>query len=114
MIKIYHNNRCRKSREGVQTLKKLGKEFKIIDYITNPLSENELKELIETLNIPPENLIRKNEAIWKSNYKGKKISDQALIQAMATHPKLIERPIITFKNKGVIGRPSERILSLFI
>ena len=114
MIKIYHNNRCRKSREGVQTLKVLGKEFEIIDYISNPLSENELIELIEILNIAPENLIRKNEAIWKSNYKGKNVSDQALIQAMATHPKLIERPIVTFHDKGVIGRPNERILSLFI
>ena len=60
------------------------------------------------------NLIRKSEAIWKSDYKGKELSDKELIKAMVTHPKLIERPIIVRGNKGVIGRPNERIKSLFI
>ena len=114
MIKIYHNNRCRKSREGLKTLRELGKEFEIIDYISNPLDINELTKLITVLKINPENLIRKNEAIWKSNYKGKQLSDNELIKAMATHPKLIERPIVVRGNKGVIGRSNERIKSLFI
>lgn len=114
MIKIYHNNRCRKSREGLQTLKELGKEFEIIDYISNPLDVNELTKLITVLKIDPENLIRKSEAIWKSDYKGKELSDKELIKAMVTHPKLIERPIVVRGNKGVIGRPNERIKSLFI
>ncbi|MDB4206782.1 arsenate reductase, partial [Flavobacteriaceae bacterium] len=55
---------------------------------------------------------RKNEAVWKSDYKNKVLSDQDLIAAMAAHPKLIERPIIIHKNKGVIGRPKERILEV--
>ena len=53
MIKIYHNNRCRKSREGLQTLRELGKEFEIIDYISNPLDINELTKLITVLKINP-------------------------------------------------------------
>ena len=114
MIKIYHNNRCQKSREALQTLKELGKEFEIIDYMSNPLDINELTKLITILKISPENLIRKSEAIWKSDYKGKQLSDNELIKAMATHPKLIERPIVVQGNKGVIGRPNERIKSLFI
>lgn len=114
MIKIYHNNRCQKSREALQTLKELGKEFEIIDYMSNPLDINELTKLITILKISPENLIRKSEAIWKSDYKGKQLSDNELIKAMATHPKLIERPIVVQGNKGVIGRPNEHIKSLFI
>ena len=114
MIKIYHNNRCRKSREGLQTLKELGEKFEIIDYISNPLGINELTKLVKVLEIDPENLIRKSEAIWKSDYKGKKLSEKELIVAMATHPKLIERPIVIRGKKGVIGRPNERIKSLFI
>ena len=114
MIKIYHNNRCRKSREGLQTLKELGHKFEIINYISNPLGVDELTELITILNITPESLIRKSETIWISDYKGKELSDKDLIQAMVKHPKLIERPIVIRGKNGVIGRPNERILSLFI
>ena len=71
-----------------------------------------MKEIITILNIAPIDLIRKNESVWKSDFKGKKLSDQQLIDAMAAHPKLIERPIIIHNNKGVIGRPKERILEV--
>ena len=112
MIKIYHNNRCQKSREGLQIVQESGIDFEIVDYISNPLTATELKEVIAILNIAPIDLIRKNEAVWKSDYKNKALSDQDLIAAMAAHPKLIERPIIIHKNKGVIGRPKERILEV--
>jgi len=112
MIKIYHNNRCRKSREGLQIVQESGIDFEIVDYISNPLTATELKEVIAILNIAPIDLIRKNESVWKSDFKGKKLSDQQLIDAMAAHPKLIERPIIIHNNKGVIGRPKERILEV--
>ena len=112
MIKIYHNNRCRKSREGLQIVQESGIDFEIVDYISNPLTATELKEVIAILNIAPIDLIRKNASVWKSDFKGKKLSDQQLIDAMAAHPKLIERPIIIHNNKGVIGRPKERILEV--
>ena len=112
MIKIYHNNRCRKSREGLKIVQESGIDFEIVDYISNPLTATELKEVIAILNIAPIDLIRKNEAVWKSDYKNKALSDQDLIAAMAAHPKLIERPIIIHNNKGVIGRPKDRILEV--
>ena len=112
MIKIYHNNRCRKSREGLQTVQASELPYEVIDYISNPLSVKDLQEIITILGITPMGLVRKNEAIWKSDYKGKELSNQELIEAMAAHPKLIERPIVINKNKGVIGRPKERILDV--
>jgi arsenate reductase len=57
-------------------------------------------------------LVRQNETIWKSNFEGKNLSDAELIQAMVDHPKLIERPIVVYGNKAVIGRPTERILDI--
>ena len=112
MIKIYHNNRCRKSREGLQTVQASEQPYEVIDYISNPLDAKELKEIITVLGISPIDLVRKNEAIWKSDYKGKELSDQELSEAMAKHPKLIERPIVIHNHKGVIGRPNERILDI--
>lgn len=112
MIKIYHNPRCRKSREGLQILEDSGKEFEIIKYLDEVPSIKELKEIITLLGISPIQLIRKNEKIWKEEFKGKALSDEEIITAMTNHPKLIERPIVITKNKAVIGRPPELILEL--
>ena len=60
----------------------------------------------------PIELVRKNESIWKENYKGKDLSDEEIIQAMAENPKLIERPIVIKDDKAVLGRPPENINSL--
>ncbi|SMC45279.1 arsenate reductase (glutaredoxin) [Moheibacter sediminis] len=105
MIKIYHNPRCSKSREGLSILEESGKEFEIIDYMKTHVSENELNELIKKLNINPIDLVRKNEEIWKQNFKDKKLTDKKIVKAMADNPKLIERPIVMNENKAVIGRP---------
>ena len=109
MIKIYHNPRCRKSREGLQILKESKQEFKIIEYLKEAPSFDELKSIIHLLGIPPLELIRKNESIWKKNYKGKELTNDEVIRAMTQHPKLIERPIVINKEKAVIGRPPENI-----
>jgi len=109
MIKIYHNPRCRKSREGLQLLKESKQEFKIIEYLKETPSFDELKSIINLLGITPLELIRKNESIWKKNYKGKELTNDEVIRAMTEHPKLIERPIVINKEKAVIGRPPENI-----
>lgn len=88
-------------------------KFEIIDYINNPMSFEELKDLLDKLELPAIDLVRKNEAIWKESYKGKDLSEDQIIQAMADFPKLIERPIVVSGNKAVIGRPPEKIKSLF-
>ncbi|SDR85840.1 arsenate reductase [Polaribacter sp. KT25b] len=111
-LQIYHNPRCSKSRQGVEVLENSGKEFKIIKYLDAIPSEKELTEIIKLLNISPIDLVRKNEKIWKENYKGKELSDKEIILAMIQNPKLIERPIIINNNKAVIGRPSENILTI--
>lgn len=112
MITIYHNNRCSKSRSGLEILKNSGQEFEIINYIESVPDSAELKKIINLLNINPIDLIRKSEAIWKENYKGKTLSNPQIIDAMAKYPKLIERPIVIKGDKAVIGRPPEKILDL--
>ncbi len=112
MIKIYHNNRCSKSRCGVQILEESGKEFEIVKYLENVPSKSELKEIISLLNISPIQLVRKNEKIWKEEFKGKDLSEAEVITAMVENPKLIERPIVINGNKAVIGRPPESILEI--
>lgn len=112
MIKIYHNNRCSKSRCGVQLLEESGKEFEIVKYLENIPSAKELKNIINLLGIAPIDLVRKNEAIWKSDFKGKTLTDSEIIEAMVKNPKLIERPIVINGTKAIIGRPTEAILDI--
>lgn len=109
MIKIYHNPRCSKSRQGLAIIEESGKEFTVVKYLDDILDEKELSELITLLNISPIELVRKNEKTWKEDYKGKELSDQEIIKAMVENPKLIERPIVVNNKKAVIGRPPESI-----
>ena len=87
-------------------------KYEVVKYLENTLTKKELTDLIKLLNITPIELIRKGEAIWKDNYKGKKMTDTELIEAMVSNPKLIERPIVINNNKAVIGRPIESISAI--
>jgi arsenate reductase len=109
MIKIYHNPRCSKSRLGVAYLEEKNVEFEVVKYLDEKFTIEELSALISKLNISPIDLVRKNEAIWKSDFKGQDLSDSEIIEAMITYPKLIERPIVVKSNKAVVARPTENI-----
>lgn len=112
MIEIYHNNRCSKSRMGLQLLEDSGREFQIINYLETPPSAGTLKKIIKLLGISPIDLVRKNESLWKENYKNKPLDDDEIIDIMVSNPKLIERPIVIHGDKAVIGRPTEKILDI--
>lgn len=112
MITIYHNPRCSKSRQGLQLLEDSGKPFETVKYLEDTLSAKTLEDLIKILGITPMDLVRKNEATWKENYKGKCLTDTEIINALVENPKLIERPIVVNGTKAVVGRPPERILDI--
>ncbi|HMQ43536.1 MAG TPA: arsenate reductase (glutaredoxin) [Mariniflexile sp.] len=109
MIKIYHNNRCSKSRCALELLEQSAKPFEVVNYLENTVTAEELKHIIKLLGIKPIDLVRTNEAIWKTHFKDKTLTDEQIIDAMVTNPKLIERPIVINGNKAVIGRPTEKI-----
>lgn len=112
MIKIYHNPRCKKSREGLEALQNSGEDFEVVKYLEQVPTKTELREVLNCLGIKPEMLVRKNEQIWKEKFRGKLLTDEDILDAMVAHPKLIERPIVIKGNKAVIGRPMENIVAL--
>lgn len=109
---LYHNARCGKSREALNILNKKGRKPEIREYLKEPLSENELKELLRVLGIKAEDLIRKSEKDFKENFKGKSLSEKQWIKAMIKYPKLIQRPILVHDGKAIIGRPPHLVLDL--
>lgn len=84
----------------------------MVKYLEDAPTTEDLKSIIKLLGISPIDLVRKNEVIWKEQYKNKDLTDNDIIDAMANNPKLIERPIVINGNKAVIGRPPENILAI--
>ncbi|WP_215222779.1 arsenate reductase (glutaredoxin) [Echinicola shivajiensis] len=110
-VKVYHNPRCGKSRDSLKLVQEQVAEadIEVIKYLETPPSADELKAILDKLGIKAEELIRKNEKVWKENFKGKTFSEDELVKIMVDHPILIERPIVIKDNKAVIGRPPERV-----
>lgn len=111
MTKIWHNPRCRKSRETLKLLEDQGEDLTIVEYLKTPPTAEELREIIHLLGIPADALIRKGEPEYQV-FKNRQLSDEAWIRVMVEHPKLIERPIVIKEGKAALGRPPERILSI--
>jgi len=114
-VKIYHNNRCSKSRETLKILNGVENiKVEVLNYLVNPPSKFELEKIISLLNISSIDLIRKNEKEYKTLVEtyGKPTENQA-IDWMIQFPKIMQRPIVVYKNKAVIGRPPEKVLDLF-
>jgi len=111
-LKIFHNPRCRKSRETLQIIQQHKIEPEIVLYLDDVPTKAALKRILKKLDIKAENLIRKGESIFKEKFKGKSLTQAEWIQAMVDHPKLIERPIVIDGDKAILGRPPENVLSL--
>ena len=111
-MKYYHNNKCRKSREGLAFLESRNIQPEIINYLENRISKNKLIDLLKKLNITASELIRKSESVYKEHIKGKSLSENEIIDWMVTEPKLIERPILEHKESAEIGRPKENFLNI--
>ena len=112
-VTIYHNPRCSKSRQTLQIIKDHGIQPVVVEYLKAPLKESELENISRLLNKRPKEFVRKNEADFKeNNIKDIIENDIELINKMVQFPKIIERPIVLYKNKAVLGRPPESVLGL--
>ena len=112
MLTIYHNPRCSKSRQTLQILRDANKEVEVVEYLKNPPTEEELKDVLGKLNLPIQYLIRTGESLYKSDYKGKELSDDQCIKVLVEHPQLLARPIVTNDSQAVLGRPPENVNKL--
>ena len=113
MVRIYHNNRCSKSRATLALLQERGDDVEVINYLDTPPTAAELATLLKQLGMTPRQLLRKGEDEYQSlKLDDAALDDKALIAAMAAHPKLIERPIVVANGKAALGRPPEAVLDI--
>lgn len=112
-VKIWHNTRCTKSRQGLCYLEDRKLDVEIFEYLKEAIDPKELAEIINNSEHPLDDFIRKNEAEYKSlGLKDKNLSVEEFAEIAAKHPKLLQRPIVIKNNKAVIARPTEKIEEL--
>ncbi len=112
-VVVWHNPRCSKSRQTMELLEEKGVEAEVVKYLEVSQSVESIKDVLKKLNISARDLMRTKEDEYKSLGLKDETDEDKLIEAMATHPKLIERPIVIKGNKAVLGRPPEKVLELF-
>lgn len=113
MVTIYHNPRCSKSRQTLALLQEKGIEPRIVRYLETPPDAATLKSLVAALGMRPRDLIRTSEEEYKRlNLADESLDDDRLIEAMASHPRLIQRPIVINGKQAALGRPPEAVLDI--
>jgi len=112
-VTIFHNPRCSKSRETLALLESKGFTPEVRLYLETPLKKPELEKILGQLGMSPRELIRTSEQAYKDqNLKNTELTDDALIEAMVSTPKLVQRPIVVANNKASLGRPPEQVLDI--
>lgn len=108
---LLHNPRCSKSRAAKALLEERGAKFRLRLYLEEPLSRTELEELARRLGRPAREWVRRGEPAFAAAELGRS-DDEAVLDAIAKHPELLERPILVRGDRAVVGRPPEKVLEL--
>ena len=110
-MRLYHNPLCSKSRGALELLQAHGHAPEIVAYLEHPPSPGELQELLRLLQLPARALLRTGEDAYHAlGLDDASLTEDALLDAMSRHPQLIERPILVYGNRAIIGRPPENLL----
>jgi arsenate reductase len=112
-VVMLHNPRCSKSRETLALLKQHGVAPRIIDYLASPPDAAELGRIADLLGGDPRAMMRSGEEAYAElGLDDRSLSRKTLLDAMASHPRLIQRPIVLANGKAAIGRPAESVLKI--
>lgn len=109
---LIHNPRCSKSRKALELLEERGARFELRLYLEDPLSRAELSELRKRLGRPASNWTRRGEPSFSASGLDPESSDDAVLDAIAQHPELLERPILVRGDRAIVGRPPEKVVEL--
>lgn len=112
---ILHNPRCSKSRQTLKLLEDANIKLDIIEYLKDTPSLEELDYICRLLGVEPQMIIRVNEKLFTElglSLNDKQKTRKQWLQILKDYPKLIERPIVIYKNNAIISRPPERVYNI--
>ncbi len=103
MLKIYHNPRCKKSREGVEMIRSFTSDYQLVEYIKNGLTANDINEILLKSNLHPLDIIRTQEDLFRHELKGKLFNREEWIHIICENPNLLKRPFVVGKHRAVLA-----------
>jgi arsenate reductase len=109
---IFHNNVCSTSRNVLDILKENQFEIEIRNYIQNPPSVDELKDILQKSGLEATALLRKKDKVFKESFEDKHLSNEEWLEAISEKPSILERPIVIIGNKAVLARPIDKVKEL--
>ena len=109
-ITIYHNGECSKCRGALEILQEKAVPHQVRWYLVDPLSKQELRELLGKLKMNPSELVRRSEELYQSMFINTALSEEEWLDLLVEHPVLIQRPVVERDDKAIIARPPEKIL----
>lgn len=109
---IYYNPACSKCNEALNLLEGESCEVEIRNYLEQPPSVDELKEIVTKLGCSAVDLVRKSEPLFLEKFNGQALSEMEWMRVLSENPILIERPILIDGEKAIIGRPPVLVLDL--
>jgi len=113
-LNVYEKPTCTTCRKMVKLLNEKGIEFDRINYYVDPFTKNKLKTLLQKMGMKPSELLRKNEKAYKElDFRNKKYTEAQILDLMVTNHDLVQRPIVEYGDKAVLGRPIEKVKELF-
>jgi arsenate reductase (glutaredoxin) len=112
-ITIYHNPKCGTSRNVLAMIQNSGEEPNVVEYLKTPLNAEQLQALVHKLGIPVRDLLRQKGTPYDELGLGEAHwTDEQLIEQMATHPILMNRPVVVTPLGAKLCRPSEAVLEI--
>ena len=109
-ITIYQKPSCTTCKEVFQILKETNTDFDAVDYFTDPIPKTKLKELIQKLGVPVEELIRKKDQLYQDLRLGeKKLTEGQWLDLLAIYPDLLQRPIVEKGDRAIVAKPARKI-----
>lgn len=110
---LLYTAKCSKAREALRLLRAQGCEPRLVPYLDEPLDREALKDLLAQLGMHPRDLLRANEPLYAQlGLDDPELGDESILEAIARHPRLLQRPIYIRGDRAVLGRPPERVLEL--
>ncbi len=112
---VYHNPRCSKSRGALELLAARGVDADIVEYLLAPPDRAALERIVEAITDPPAALIRHDDRFRELGLDPDQYQERDdVVALLLAHPELLQRPVIIRGGRGVIARPSERVLELLV
>jgi arsenate reductase len=112
MLKIYHNGECSKCKGALEILIEKGVAYEPRFYLAEPLSKEELKDLLKKLDLSAKDIVRTSEPLYTEQFDGKVLTDDEWLDVIVENPILLQRPIIEKGDKAIIARPPERVFEM--